>query len=362
MTIRVVLADDEDLVRSGISLLLTMEPDIEVVAEVGDGVSALAAVAEHHPDVVVMDLRMPVMDGVEATKQLIDADPDRSQFHANRASVLALTTFRADELVFAALRAGASGFLLKDAAPTELIAAVRALAAGQGWIDPSVTRPLIEEFKQSSDVTAGKGLLQNQTSPSPGSKDDPAFRLEGEYWTINFNGTVARLKDSAGLRHLVWLLRYPGREFHSLELAGTRSVGHAASRLRHDQPLSLEGTMRDGIIDGAAKKAYSARLLELEEELQEAEDWADSERYSHLLSEIQALQAELARGFGLGGRQRTGASSAERARVSVTKAIRTAIRRIDKALPALGRHLESSIRTGHFCSYQPEDRILKWHL
>ena len=140
MTVRVVLADDQALVRVGIKALAESEPDLEVVGEASDGRAAVRVVKETHPDVVVMDIRMPGLDGLEATR-IIAADPD-----LNQVKVLILTTFELDEYVFEALRAGAGGFLLKDADPSELLQAIRVVAAGEALLSPSVTRRVVEAF------------------------------------------------------------------------------------------------------------------------------------------------------------------------------------------------------------------------
>ena len=134
--VRVVVADDEALMRAGLVSILSTQPDLVVVGEATDGESAVRVVREHDPDVVLMDVRMPGMDGIEATRRLADA----------RAAVVMLTTFDLDELVYAAMQAGAAGFLLKDAPPEALLAAVRAAARGDALLAPSVTRRLIEEF------------------------------------------------------------------------------------------------------------------------------------------------------------------------------------------------------------------------
>jgi DNA-binding NarL/FixJ family response regulator len=136
--IAVVVADDQALVRAGFRALLEAEPGMAVVGEAADGLGALAVVRETHPDVVLMDIRMPGGDGLEATRQIAQ-DPDLA---ATR--VLVLTTFELDEYVFEALRVGASGFLVKDTEPAELVRAVRAVAAGDALLSPSVTRRLIE--------------------------------------------------------------------------------------------------------------------------------------------------------------------------------------------------------------------------
>lgn len=138
MSLRVLVVDDQALVRTGFRLILESEPDISVVGEAADGGQAVELAVEHSPDVVVMDIRMPLVDGIEATRRLLARDSE--------ARVLVLTTFDLDEYVYEALRAGASGFLLKDAPPEHLIAAVRTVAAGDSLLAPSITRRLIEHY------------------------------------------------------------------------------------------------------------------------------------------------------------------------------------------------------------------------
>ncbi|HEU0288853.1 MAG TPA: response regulator transcription factor [Nocardioidaceae bacterium] len=138
MTIRVLVADDQSMVRAGLRMLLSDQPDIDVVAEAHNGREAVAQAARFHPDVVLMDIRMPEMDGLEATRRILEADES--------ARVLVLTTFNLDEYVFEALRAGASGFVLKDDPPEQLIGAVRTVAAGEALLSPTVTRKVIQQF------------------------------------------------------------------------------------------------------------------------------------------------------------------------------------------------------------------------
>ncbi|RIK15664.1 MAG: DNA-binding response regulator [Acidobacteria bacterium] len=140
--IRLFLVDDQELVRAGFRMVLDAQEDMTVVGEAGDGLAALDAVAATRPDVVLMDIRMPRLDGVEATRRLIQDDRARVE----GVKVLVLTTFDLDEYVFAALRAGASGFLLKDAGPAELLAAIRAVHAGDAAMAPSTTRRMLERF------------------------------------------------------------------------------------------------------------------------------------------------------------------------------------------------------------------------
>jgi DNA-binding NarL/FixJ family response regulator len=138
MTISVVVADDQGMVRSGFSTLLNAQPDIDVIGEAVNGQEAIARAAELRPDVILMDVRMPVLDGLQATRRIAALD--------DRPRILILTTFDLDDYVYEALRAGASGFLLKDASAGELADAVRVVAAGDGLLAPSVTRRLIAEF------------------------------------------------------------------------------------------------------------------------------------------------------------------------------------------------------------------------
>ena len=142
MTIRVVLADDQPLVRAGLRMLINDAPDIDVAGEAGTGAQAVQQVRETEPDVVVMDIRMPGMDGIEATR-MITADE-------NATRVVVLTTFDDDDYVYAALRAGASGFLVKDMALEDILAAIRVIAAGDALLAPGVTRRLIGQFAATS--------------------------------------------------------------------------------------------------------------------------------------------------------------------------------------------------------------------
>jgi DNA-binding NarL/FixJ family response regulator len=144
--LRLLVADDQAVVRMGFTAMLDSQPDMSVVATAHDGQQAVRMAREFRPDVVLMDIRMPVLDGIDATRQLSRGD--------DPPSVLVLTTFDLDDYVYDALRAGASGFLLKDATPEEILAAVRVVGAGEALLAPSVTRRLIAEFASRKRVTA----------------------------------------------------------------------------------------------------------------------------------------------------------------------------------------------------------------
>ncbi len=155
MSIRVLVADDQALIRAGFSVLINSSPDCLVVGEAADGAQAVRLASRTRPDVVLMDVRMPVMDGVEATR-LIGSDPSLTQTR-----VIILTTFDLDEYVYEALRAGAGGFLLKDTPPEELLAAIRVVARGDALLSPSVTRRVIAQF--------------NRLAPPPNSPSQDPF-------------------------------------------------------------------------------------------------------------------------------------------------------------------------------------------
>jgi DNA-binding NarL/FixJ family response regulator len=150
MSIRVLVADDQSMVRAGFRMLLSGEPDIDVVAEASNGLEAVDKAARFDPTVVLMDIRMPELDGLEATRRILSADAD--------ARVLILTTFDLDEYIYEALRAGASGFVLKDDPPEQLLAAIRTIAQGDALLSPAVTKRVIEQFTRTSRATPPKAL------------------------------------------------------------------------------------------------------------------------------------------------------------------------------------------------------------
>jgi DNA-binding NarL/FixJ family response regulator len=163
MTIQVLVADDQPIVRAGFRMLLGDEPDITVVAEAGTGLDAVRQAARFKPTVILMDIRMPELDGLEATRRILAADA--------HARVLILTTFDLDEYVYEALSAGASGFVLKDDPPEALIAAVRTVAAGEALLSPAVTKRVIRQFARLPRPSAPAGLDELT------AREDEVFRL-----------------------------------------------------------------------------------------------------------------------------------------------------------------------------------------
>lgn len=192
--------------------------------------------------------------------------------------------------------------------------------------------------------------------PSPASAareaDGNVFRREGDYWTIAFGGEVVRLRDTKGLRYLAYLLRDPGGELHVADLVGLLHPGEAVRPTTGDA---------GEVLDARARASYRERLEDLRDELEEAERFNDLGRAARAREEIDAIGAGLCAAVGLGGRARRAGSDSERARLMVTQRIRGALRKIRATAPGLGRHLDASIKTGHFCSYAPEGSVL-WRL
>jgi non-specific serine/threonine protein kinase len=192
--------------------------------------------------------------------------------------------------------------------------------------------------------------------------EESSFLHQNDYWTVRYHGRSALLKSSRGLYYLAVLLRNPGCDFHVRELPAWPMDGStsAAAVPVHGR---VSGGLYPGIpvLDAKAKAEYKCRLDELREELDEAERFNDPPRRTHAQNELQAIADHLASAVGFGGRDRRTSSDAERARSAVTKCIRKAIRQIGDAIPSLGYHLATRIKTGYFCSYKPHpDRPVAW--
>lgn len=251
----------------------------------------------------------------------------------------------------------ASGALERCLALGARPAAVRArlelaaiLQARGGAEDDARADALVADARTVCEELGLDELLARLGAP-PATNASAVFRREGDFWTIAYDGALLRLRDIKGLRYIAMLLAAPGKEIHVLELA-TAGSERRDSAVDSDLPSRLPGGLGP-VLDARAKAAYRRRLEELASELQEARDWSDPERAARLELEVDAVTAELTSAVGLGGRDRETASPAERARVSVTKAIQTALRSIGRESPALADHLTTSIRTGRFCSYAP---------
>ena len=214
MTIRVLVADDQSMVRAGFRMLLAGEDDIEVVAEASNGKEAVEKAARFDPTVVLMDIRMPELDGLEATRRILAANPD--------ARVLVLTTFDLDEYVYEALRAGASGFVLKDDPPEQLIAAVRTVASGDALLSPAVTKRVI-------------GAFTRMPRPTPPRELDDLSAREREVFRL-----VARGLSNAQI----------GKELFIGETTVKTHVTHILSKLGlHDRVQAVVLAYQTGVFD-----------------------------------------------------------------------------------------------------------------
>jgi len=235
---------------------------------------------------------------------------------------------------------------------------------------------LIEEFVARLPISSGavvrdSGQPVTHTrpvrQPLNGTKPANTFRNEGEYWTVAYEGRMFRFKDSKGLRYLAHLLAHPYSEFRATALAAeTINISDTEPALRRGEADdSFSETLGDAgeVLDVQAKLSYRQRIKDLNEELKEAKRTGSEKRGLKIEKEIEALSTELARAVGLGGRDRRAASSAERARVNVTRTIRIAIGRIKDHHSGLAKYLDKTIRTGTFCSYQPDpERHIFWNL
>lgn len=234
-------------------------------------------------------------------------------------------------------------------------------AADLAGLDAAARKDL-ESKLAAAQASAGGAVSEI----SPAAAPEDRFQREGDFWTIAYHGSVSRLKDSKGLRFLAHLLRNPGAEIHVLDLVAQvegRSGGGSGTA-DHSVSVDSDGLGDAGdVLDAAAKAAYKRRLDDLQEEIEEAQAFNDPERAERLEDEKNALIQQLAGAVGLGGRDRKAASVAERARVSVTKTIKDALRKIAENNSDLGEHLNLTVRTGTYCSYTPDPRAqIQWKL
>ena len=193
MSIRVLVADDQSLVRGGFRMLLAGEQDMEIVAEASNGLEAVEKAARFHPTVVLMDIRMPELDGLEATRRILAADGE--------ARILILTTFDLDEYVYEALRSGASGFVLKDEPPEQLLAAIRTVAAGDALLSPSVTKRVIKQFARTPRPAPRKEFDELTT------REQEVFRLIAEGLSNVEIGQQLFISDTTVKTHITHILQ-----------------------------------------------------------------------------------------------------------------------------------------------------------
>ena len=230
-------------------------------------------------------------------------------------------------------------------------------------LEREAARTILEEIRAAPVPTPLMQLGNDDAQPGQPSERANLFRREGDYWSVTFDGHTVRVRDLKGMRYVARLLADPGREFHVLDLVAAERV--------HGGPVDAGGTrglphwaLGDAgeVIDAQAKDAYRRRLAEIDEDIEQAHSGGDDERAAQAETERDFLVRELARAFGIGGRERRAASGSERARVGVTRAVRHAIARIGEHDARLGEHLSRAVRTGTYCSYLPDPRAPDWGL
>ena len=344
---RILLVDDQP--ENLRFLQAVLEPYGYSISSASSGEEALRLTGTDPPDLILLDVVMPEMKGYEVCRRIRANE-------ATRFLPIVMLTANPDQDKVAAIDAGADDFIVEPFDRHELLARVRSLLRIKAYHDTTA--------RQAAELAELNRTLQERVSAQVteiltlrGLGGTALFREEGEFWTIAFEGAAFRLRDTKGLHYIAALLREPGREVHALDLLGAPS-----SRDEPGAPRPRGGDAGP-ILDAEAKAQYRERLEDLDEKLREAEQWNDRERAARAKEEREALAHELAAAVGLGGRDRKAASDAERARINVTRAIKAALERIVEHSPELGRHLDATLRTGQFCTYEPDPRVtLRWEL
>ena len=339
-----VVDDDPKQLRLMDALL---QPRGYTVVTAADGAAALDQVHRTLPDLILLDIMMPRIDGLEVCKLL------KEHPATHLIPVVLLTSLDRVEDRIKGLDAGADDFLSKPVHRDELLARLRTSL----------------RLKRTIDATL---VARRQEPPQPPpTAGDTVFRHEGDYWTLTYQGHVCRLKDLKGLHYLAVLLARPSEACPVGALVA--AVDHpqgppAAPGLGADHPAAAHGRVgglgdAGSVLDPQAKAAYKRQLDALQADLAEAQRCHDLARVTTAQAEIEFLTAELAAAVGLGGRDRRVASSTERARLMVTKAIRAALHKIRAHHPTLHHHLATSVTTGTFCTYTPDPSApLSWQL
>jgi tetratricopeptide (TPR) repeat protein len=243
----------------------------------------------------------------------------------------------------------------------------RLLLARDGPGDRATARELLDRALDTAralglaPLVTRIGMLGGATPAADRLAETGVLRREGEYWSVEFGGDAFRVRDAKGMRYLARLLAAPGQEIHALDLVGAEA-GPADRRGELEPELTVAGVGDAGdLLDDRAKATYRQRIADLRDDIDEADAWNDPERAARAREELEFIERELSAAVGLGGRSRKAASAAERARVNVTRATKAAMARLGDHSPALGAHLEQTVRTGTFCSYAPDPRApISW--
>lgn len=342
MSARILVVDDQPEDRRLLTAML--EPYGHDVRTAASGEEAVRVATADPPDLILLDVVMSGMTGYDACRQI------RADERTHSVPIVLLTASHDQDKV-AGLDAGADDFVTKPFDKHELLARVRSLLRIKEYLD-TIERQKAELAQLNRTLEMRVAAQVSEILSLRGLGGSARFQREGEFWTLAFDGTAFRLRDTKGLHYIAALLGAPGRERYALDLEAGPGDGPRPP-----------GGDAGPVLDAEAKAQYRARLEELAAEIREAEDRSDAERAARASEEREALVGELAAAVGLGGRDRLAASDAERARVNVTRAIRSAMDRIAEHNKGLSAHLEATLRTGQFCAYVPDPRTpIRWEL
>ncbi|MHB8108170.1 MAG: response regulator, partial [Candidatus Cryosericum sp.] len=344
-----------------------LSPQGYVVALAFSGYEGLAKISTAQPDVVLVDILMPDITGYEVCRR-IRADP------STRLLPVVMLTSSADQDKVDSIEAGADDFIARPFDPRELLSRIRSLLRIKEYQDAvqvQVTQlaewnqTLEQHFHSQLEQLEELDRLRRVFSPPiqpahrvrriPGAHRGPelegTFQREGEYWTVEYEQSVLRLRDGKGMRILARLLADPGRPFAALDL---ERLGVPADR---SITRAVASSDAGELLDEDARRAYRVRVAELGDRIEAAETEGKSDEAGLLREEMDFIVRELSRAFGLGGRSRRAGSIAERSRLNVVRAVRSAMQRISLADPVLGAHFIATIHTGTVCVYTPDPRV-----
>ena len=357
----------DDLPQNARLLEAMLSPQGYVVALAFSGYEGLAKISTAQPDVVLVDILMPDITGYEVCRR-IRADP------STRLLPVVMLTSSADQDKVDSIEAGADDFIARPFDPRELLSRIRSLLRIKEYQDAvqvQVTQlaewnqTLEQHFHSQLEQLEELDRLRRVFSPPiqpahrvrriPGAHRGPelegTFQREGEYWTVEYEQSVLRLRDGKGMRILARLLADPGRPFAALDL---ERLGVPADRSIIRAVASSDA---GELLDEDARRAYRVRVAELGDRIEAAETEGKSDEAGLLREEMDFIVRELSRAFGLGGRSRRAGSIAERSRLNVVRAVRSAMQRISLADPVLGAHFIATIHTGTVCVYTPDPRV-----
>lgn len=332
------------------------------------GAEGLEKVRTGEPDVVLLDILMPDISGYEVCRR-IRANP------STRLLPVVMLTSSRDQDKVESIEAGADDFIARPFDPRELLSRVRSLLRIKEYQDAVQAQAaqlaewnhtLEQHFRSQLEQLEELDRLRRVFSPPiqpihpvrlvpgahQGSVLEGKFQREGEYWTVGYEGKVLRLRDGKGMRILARLLADPGRPFAALDL---ERLGLPPER---SMARAVASSNAGELLDEDARRAYRVRVAELGEQIEAAQTEGRSDVAGQLREEMDFIVRELSRAFGLGGRSRHAGSIAERARLNVMRALRSAMERISAADAGLGAHLKATIHTGTVCAYTPDPRAL----